>query len=93
MDYVTLVESGAVLMDGHAPKGWRYLIDTVNLDMMDMGDCVAGQVFGNWWHAPEVIRRHEAFGGDLDHELDAEILASLRAAWVDYLTRTTPGTP
>lgn len=93
MDYVATVESGAVLMDRHAPEGWRYLVDMVNLDMASPDDCVAGQVFGGWWGSPQVVLYHPAFGGNLDRNEDAEILDSLRDAWVDYLTRTTPGTP
>jgi len=93
MDYVAIVESGAALMDERAPQGWRYLINMVNLDMASQGNCVAGQVFGSWWDSPRVILCHPAFGRDLHRDYDAETLDALRVAWVDYLTRTTPGTP
>jgi hypothetical protein len=82
------VVDGAALLDRIARSDWR---DRVDLDRLDMGDseaCVAAQVFGNWWDVGSEVRRHDAFGGDLDRreEEDAGMLDALRAAWVELLT-------
>jgi hypothetical protein len=80
------VYEGGELLDRVARSDWRQLIDLDSLDMADTYLCLAGQVFGHWNAAPDVVRCQDAFGGWLDWDLDRDKFEALRLAWVEYLT-------
>jgi hypothetical protein len=83
----SIVADGAALL-GRWRIGWIDRVDIDRLVMVDGYNCVAGQVFGNWWRTPEVIRQHPAFAGDLSVCDEADKLEELRLLWVEYIRAT-----
>lgn len=74
-----IVADGAEILDGLAdvPKDWRTRIDIKRLDISNGENCIAGQIWGNYWHAPEVVVCHPAF---------ASCSEINQRCWVAYLT-------
>lgn len=50
------VEYGARTLDVVTDDGWWWLIDTVRLNMVSLHDCVAGQLWGSFLDAPNVVQ-------------------------------------
>ncbi len=90
-DIAAVVADGAALLDqltnnGTVPADWADRIDVRRLDMISSHDCVAGQLWGNFGLAPNVIQVHPAFAGGLDRGFQLPVFEAYRLAWVDFLT-------
>jgi len=48
MDYAQKVQNGIVLLDQYWGPDWRSRIDKDRLRMSNVGDCILGQLFGEY---------------------------------------------
>ncbi|MBF9135357.1 hypothetical protein I0C86_41640 [Plantactinospora sp. S1510] len=97
-----LAERGAEHLDQHGPTDWPWLTDPDRLDLQSTADCVAGQVYGDFWELPALaeVRPASDPGDEARYRLDIDKVASrlgfavwpehaepLRAAWIRAINR------
>lgn len=84
------VNRGAAELDQHSRGVWQQLIDLNVLDVASSRTCILGQLYVNYWRAPDwALARPEELGFCYTRSDEVRMLrdiAELNQAWRDYLT-------
>jgi len=81
MDYAQQVQNGIALLDQYWGPDWRSRIDKDRLRMSNVGDCILGQLFGEYYRG---IRVFDLSGSEDVNDPKGAAFHGFHAAAQDY---------